>query len=99
MEAFEPGIYEGYRRAILRIQQEINFGLLEDLKMHKRRFNIKEMQALLTCALDNRHELIENPFAFIRCNNDVRGGYEVWEEDKNRRRTLEHESIGRKVKL
>ena len=50
--------------------------MYEDMKRHKTRFNVKSVQAVLDCMIENRELLRENPFAFIRCKKD--GGFEAW---------------------
>ena len=49
-----------------------------DMKKHRRRQNYKSYRAILECMLKNRAILRENPDAFIRCNDNADGGYEVY---------------------
>lgn len=51
-----------------------------DMKRHKRKQSYKSYRAILRCMLENRTILRENPDAFIRCNDAVEGGYEVYIE-------------------
>ena len=95
MEQIEFGFSYGYTQAIMKIEDLID-GLSQDLKLHRRRFTEKEVKAFLACVLANRHVLQEDPFVFIRCNNNAPGGYECFVEDSHRRRMLEHDSVGRK---
>lgn len=52
--------------------------IAEDMKLHKRRQCQTEYTNLLKCMLANRARLREDPDAFVRCNNDIPGGYEVF---------------------
>lgn len=52
--------------------------ITEDMKLHKRRQRQKEYTNLLKCMLANRARLREDPYAFVRCNNNIPGGYEVF---------------------
>lgn len=49
-----------------------------DLKAHKRKRNAKTYLAIVQCMLDDRVILRENPKAFVRCNDAVDGGFEVF---------------------
>lgn len=91
MEKIEFGYSHGYTAALMRIRKELAY-LFGDLKLHKRRVTQKEIDAFMKCAIDNRAELRDNPFAFIRCNNSVPGGFEIWEEDKHRRRMYAYDN-------
>lgn len=51
-----------------------------DMKRHRRKQNYKSYRAILHCMLENRTILRENPDAFVRCNDSVEGGYEVYIE-------------------
>lgn len=49
-----------------------------DLKIHKRKQNYKTYTAILECMLKNRAILREEPYAFVRCNDNVESGFEVY---------------------
>lgn len=52
--------------------------IAEDMKLHKRRPCSKEYAKILKCMLANRARLREDPDAFVRCHNNIPGGYEVF---------------------
>lgn len=54
----------------------------EDLKGHKRKQNCKTYKAILECMIDGRSILRENPDAFVRCNDSVPGGFEIFIQNK-----------------
>ncbi len=72
---FGPEYVQGYTAALQDILATLE-SMLEDLKMHKRKQNIATLKAIVKCMLENRVVLREVPGAFIRCNNDVPGGFE-----------------------
>lgn len=80
MEHLFPQMYvQGYTAAlqdVIRILTNIQ----PDLKFHKRKQNAKTYIAILNCMLENRCVLRENPKSFIRCNDSVPGGFEVFVE-------------------
>lgn len=74
---------QGYTVALQDVLKIIgNDGFEDDLKRHKRKHNQKTYKALLECILQNRVILREEPYAFIRCNNDVPGGFECYIQGK-----------------
>jgi len=72
---------QGYTAALQDVLDIISSDGFElDLKRHKRNHSQKTYKALLECMLQNRAILREEPDAFIRCNNDVPGGFECYIE-------------------
>lgn len=71
----EFGYSNGYTRALLEVKEQLTPAMYEDMKRHKVKFNVKNVQAILDCMIENRELLRENPFAFVRCKKD--GGFEV----------------------
>lgn len=67
----------GYTSALMDVVHVFEY-IDEDLKAHKRKRTGKTYQAIAKCMLDNRTILRENPDAFIRCNDKVDGGFEVY---------------------
>lgn len=67
----------GYTSALMDVVSVFEY-IDDDLKHHKRKRNAKTYQAIAKCMLDNRVTLRENPDAFIRCNDKVDGGFEVY---------------------
>lgn len=70
---------QGYTAALQDVLMTLE-SMPEDLKLHKRRQNIKTLKAIVECMLANRAILRETPGAFVRCNNDVPGGFEIYIE-------------------
>lgn len=76
---FPPTYVQGYTAAlqdVLKTIEEIQF----DLKYHKRRQNAKTYKAIIECMIKNRAILREEPYAFVRCNDNADGGFEVYIE-------------------
>lgn len=71
----EFGYSNGYTKALLKVKEQLDNSMYEDMKRHKVKFNVKNVQAILDCMIENRELLRENPFAFVRCKKD--GGFEV----------------------
>ena len=80
MDRLEFGYSHGYTDALCRVRNEIEWGLLDDMKRHKRRVTQKELLAVLDCMIAGREHLRDNPFAFVRCAAD--GGYEIYDQNK-----------------
>ena len=76
MEKIEFGYAHGYTEGLMAVKRMLDNSMYEDMKRHKTRFNVKSVQAVLDCMIENRELLRENPFAFIRCKHD--GGFEAW---------------------
>lgn len=79
---------QGYTAALLDVLHVIEY-IQGDLKDHKRRQSAKTYKALIQCMIDNRVTLRENPDAFIRCNEQVDGGFELWEAWKRKEDVVE----------
>ncbi len=52
----------------------------EDMKIHKRRMDLKNIEAIFDTMIDGRAILREHPDAFVRCKKD--GGYEIHRPNK-----------------
>ena len=78
---FDPRYIQGYTAALLDVLDVFEY-VQDDLKLHKRRQNDKTYKAIVKCMLENRAALRENPDCFIRCNDKVDGGFELWESWK-----------------
>ena len=77
-----PSLYvQGYTAALQDVIKTIEY-IQDDLKLHKRKQNCKTYRAILECMLQNRAVFRENPDAFVRCNNEIDGGFEVYIESK-----------------
>lgn len=76
---FSPEYVQGYTAALQDAIAVIDL-IQPHMKRHKRKQNYKSYRAILRCMLENRTILRENPDAFIRCNDSVEGGYEVYIE-------------------
>ena len=72
---------QGYTAALQDVLSTID-NIQVDLKHHKRRQGAKTYKAILECMIKNRAVLREVPGAFIRCNDKVDGGFEVYVEGK-----------------
>lgn len=68
---------QGYTAALQDVLETIN-DIQDDLKRHKRKQNSKTYKAIVECMLRNRVILREEPYAFVRCNDEAEGGYEVY---------------------
>lgn len=53
-----------------------------DLKQHKIKQCYKTYRAIISCMLDNRVVLRENPDAFVRCNDSAQTGFEIYIQGK-----------------
>lgn len=68
---------QGYTAAlqdVLRTMEDAQ----SDMKMHKRKQNYKTYKAMVECMLKNRTILREEPYAFVRCNDNAESGFEVY---------------------
>lgn len=78
---FPTEYIQGFRVALLMVREGLTDPLLAtDLKIHKIPFNRQTIIRYLDCMIENRVILRENPDAFIRCNNKIDGGFEVYIE-------------------
>lgn len=69
----------GYTAALQDVLKTISSESFQhDLKRHKRKQNSKTYKAILECMIKNRAVLRESPDAFVRCNDKVDGGFEVY---------------------
>lgn len=76
---FSPEYVQGYTAALKDAIAVVDL-IQYDMKQHKRKQNYKSYRAILRCMLENRTILREHPDAFVRCNDAVEGGYEVYIE-------------------
>lgn len=76
---FPPEYVQGYTAALQDAIAVIDL-IQSDMKRYRRKQNYKSYRAILRCMLENRTILRENPNAFVRCNDSVEGGYEVYIE-------------------
>ena len=67
----------GYTTALLKVKETLET-IPSDMKYHKIPFNKKSIIAMVKSMIDGRMELRDNPDAFVRCNNSVEGGFEVY---------------------
>ena len=73
----EFGYAHGYTDALVKVLDTIEH-IDSDLTAHKRRRNKKTYSAIIRCMIENRAELRDNPYAFVRCNDKCEGGFEVY---------------------
>ena len=78
----ELGYAHGYTDALMKVFDTIEH-IDSDLTAHKRRRNKKTYSAIIRCMIENRAELRDNPFAFVRCNDKCEGGFEVFVKKEN----------------
>lgn len=78
MERLLEGYSLGYTHGLMRVKKELDNWLAMDMKRHGMRMNIKNIQAILNCMIENRETLRENPWSFVRCNKEVKDGFEVY---------------------
>lgn len=67
----------GYTAALLKVKETLET-IPFDMKHHKIPFNRKSVIAMVSSMIEGRMELRDNPDAFVRCNNSVEGGFEVY---------------------
>ena len=82
----DPCYLQGYTAALLDVLDVIEY-IQEDLKAHRRKQSAATYMALIKCMLEHRAALRENPAAFMRCNDHVAGGFELWENGKRTEET------------
>ena len=78
---FNSMYIQGYTAALQDALNTID-SIQVDLKHHKRRQSAKTYKAILECMIKNRTVLREVPGSFVRCNDKVDGGFEVYVEGK-----------------
>lgn len=71
----EFGYNHGFTRALLKVKEQLDTNLAEDMKRHKMRFTAKNIEQSIDCMIENRELLRDNPQAFLRCKQG--GGFEV----------------------
>lgn len=69
---------QGYLAALQDVLDTIEH-IQYDLKGHKRKQNYKTYKAIIECMIKGRAIFREDPYAFVRCNDD---GYEIYIEGK-----------------
>lgn len=74
---FSHEYVQGYTAALQDVLETIN-NIQDDLKIHKRKQDSKTYKAIIECMLKNRVILREEPYAFVRCNNNIDSGFEVY---------------------
>lgn len=74
---------QGYTAALLEVRNVLD-NIEQDLKAHKRKRDLKAAKQVIDFMIENRTILREDPHAFIRCNNDVQGGFEIYREGSPR---------------
>lgn len=72
---------QGYTAALQDVLQTIDY-MQDDLKSHKRKQNAKTYKTIVGLMLENRAIFREEPGAFVRCNDNAQGGFEVYIEGK-----------------
>lgn len=75
--SFDIMYVQGYTAALQDVLSVLDY-IQDDLKCHKRKQNAKTYKAILKCMLNGRAVLRENPDAFVRCNDNVDGGFEIY---------------------
>lgn len=86
---FDFTYVQGYTAALLDVLDVFAY-IQDDLKLHKRRQSAQTYKAIVQCILQNRAALRENPDTFIRCNDNIDGGFELWE---NWKRSTEYTEV------
>lgn len=76
---FDTLYVQGYTAALQDVLIQFD-SIQNDLKNHNRKQNYKTYRAIVEYMLQNRAVLREEPYSFIRCNNSVKGGYELYVE-------------------
>ena len=82
--SFDPCYIQGYTAALQDVIDTFD-RIQYDLKAHKRKQNLKTYRGIVSCMLENRTILRETPDAFVRCNDALPAGFEVWREAWNGR--------------
>lgn len=65
----------GFTSGLLKVKEQIDRNMYDDLRRHKVRFNVKTLGEMLDCMIENRELLRDEPRAFLRCKTG--GGFEV----------------------
>ena len=78
MDRLEFGYSHGFTNGLQMVHGLLNEGFFEDMRRHKRKLTAKTFDSIMKIMIANRETLREWPTAFIRCNNEVVGGFEVF---------------------
>ena len=78
MDRFMFGYSYGFTRGLQMVNELLDSGFFEDMRRHKRKWTAKTFDSIMKVMIDNREILRECPDSFIRCNNAVSDGFEVW---------------------
>ena len=70
----------GYTAALQDVKEVVGY-IRGDLRHHHKSLNAKTLDILLDFMIKNRAALRENTDAFIRCNDAVEGGFEIFEPE------------------
>lgn len=65
----------GFTSGLLKVKEQIDRNMADDLKRNKVRFTVKSLGEMLDCMIENRELLRDDPRAFLRCKKG--GGFEV----------------------
>ncbi len=79
MERIIEGYNQGYTKALLVMQKNLP-GIIEDLRLHRKRITPKLMEEYMSCCLDNREGLRESRRGFIRWDMQ-KEGFEFFDPD------------------
>ena len=78
----DPCYVQGYTAAIQDAIEVVSY-IQQDLKSHGRKQNAKTYTAILKCMLKGRVLLRESSTAFVRCNDQDKDGFEIWDSRYN----------------
>ena len=77
---FTPDYVQGYTAALLDVR-DVFGSIKDDLKIHKRKQNLKTICQIIDCIIKHRVILREIPGAFVRCTNSTKDGFEIYIEN------------------
>lgn len=78
MDKLVMGYNQGFTHGLQIVRDLIDDAFFEDMRRHKRKWTAKTFDSIMKVMIDNREVLRECPGSFIRCNNAVGDGFEVW---------------------
>ena len=78
----DPCYIQGYTAAIQDAIEVVDY-IQTDLKRHGRKQNAKTYCAILKCMLKGRVLLRESSTAFVRCSDQAKDGFEIWDSRYN----------------
>jgi len=78
MDRLEFGYSHGFTDGIQMVRRLLGESFFDDMRRHKRKWTAKTFDSVMKVMIDNREILRECPDSFIRCNNAVSDGFEVW---------------------